>query len=211
MSLRVIGVGLGRTGTFSLKLAIDQLDLGPCHHMEEVLHNMPVQVPLWTAALDGRPDWKKIYSGYSSAVDWPNVCFFRELYKAYPDARFILTHRSPESWAVSFDETIYKMIAIREKMPPEMKEGLEMTRAVVARTGFPTGLNRQGLIEAFAAHNEAVKETIPSNQLLVYEVKDGWEPLCDFLGKPVPADPFPRSNDGVEFWDRFTYKKPDSP
>ena len=77
MNMHVIGAGVGRTGTYSLKLAINQLGIGPCHHMEEVLHNMPVQVPLWSAALGGLPDWQAIYSGYNSTVDWPTACFFR--------------------------------------------------------------------------------------------------------------------------------------
>jgi hypothetical protein len=206
MTITVIGAGLGRTGTYSLKLAINQLGIGPCHHMEEVLHNMPVQVPLWSAALGGRPDWQTIYNGYMSAVDWPTAGFFRELFKAYPAAKFILTHRSPESWADSFGSTIYKLMAGRDQAPPEMKEWLEMGAGVVAKTGFPDGLDRDGLIKAFKAHNEAVKNTIPADQLLVYEVKDGWDPLCDFLGKPVPSEPFPRTNDRAEFWDRVTGK-----
>ena len=136
MAMNVIGAGVGRTGTYSLKLAINQLGLGPCHHMEEVLHNMPVQVPLWSAALRGRPDWQAIYSGYNSTVDWPSACFFRELHTAFPDAKFVLTHRSPESWADSFGETIYKLLAAKDQAPPEMKAWLEMAAGVVAKTGF---------------------------------------------------------------------------
>lgn len=96
MTLKVIGTGVGRTGTYSLKLAINQLELGPCHHMEDVLHNMPVQVPLWSAAAAGTPDWSPIYDGFQSAVDWPTACFFRELAKAFPSAIFVLTARDPE-------------------------------------------------------------------------------------------------------------------
>ena len=206
MNMHVIGAGVGRTGTYSLKLAINQLGIGPCHHMEEVLHNMPVQVPLWSAALGGLPDWQAIYSGYNSTVDWPTACFFRELHKAYPDAKFVLTHRSPESWADSFGETIYKLLAGRDQAPPEMKEWLEMAAGVIAKTGFPDGLNRDGLINAFVTHNEAVKSAIPADQLLVFQVKDGWEPLCEFLDKPVPSGPFPRTNDLAEFWDRVAGK-----
>ena len=206
MALSVIGAGVGRTGTYSLKLAINRLGLGPCHHMEEVLHHMPVQVPLWSAALSGRPDWSAIYHGYESAVDWPTACFFRELHQAFPAARFILTHRSPESWADSFGATIYKLIAEREQAPPEMKAWLAMATGVIARTGFPDGLDRGGLIKAFAAHHDAVKKAIPSDRLLIYQVKDGWEPLCAFLGKAVPSDPFPRTNDRAEFWDRVAGK-----
>jgi hypothetical protein len=102
----VIGVGVGRTGTHSLKTAINQLGFGPCHHMEEVLQNMPVQVPLWSAAVNGSPDWRTIYSGYQSAVDWPTACFYHELLKEFPSAKFVLTQRSPENWADSFGSTI---------------------------------------------------------------------------------------------------------
>src|SRR5436190_15849029 len=94
LHMHVIGAGVGRTGTFSLKLALNRLGLGPCHHMEAVMQNMPVQVPHWAAALAGRADWGAIYAGFGSAVDWPTAAFFRELVKAYPSAKFILTHRN---------------------------------------------------------------------------------------------------------------------
>lgn len=206
MTIQVFGAGVGRTGTYSLKLAINQLGLGPCHHMEEVIHHMRVQVPLWSAALSGRPDWQAIYGGYNSAVDWPTAGFFRELSAAYPSAKCVLTHRSPESWADSFGATIYKLLAGKDKTPREMKAWLEMGEGVIAKTGFPGGLDRDGLIRGFVAHNEAVKKAIPANQLFVYEVKDGWAPLCEFLGVPVPAEAFPRTNDRAEFWDRVTGK-----
>ncbi|MEZ5461748.1 sulfotransferase family protein [Dokdonella sp.] len=201
MSLNVIGVGVGRTGTYSLKLAINQLGLGPCFHMEEVLKNMAVQVPLWSEALQGRADWETIYKGFTGAVDWPTAGFFRELLKKYPTAKFVLTERSPESWADSFGSTIFKLVAGKDKAPPEMRAWLDMAEAVIAWTGFPPDLDREGLMEAFVAHNRAVRECIPSNQLLVFEVRQGWEPLCDFLGTPIPAEEFPRSNDRGEFWD----------
>lgn len=206
MSMTVIGAGVGRTGTYSLKLAINQLGLGPCHHMEAVLHNMPAQVPLWSAAVSGRADWQAIYQGFQSAVDWPTAAFFRELLEAYPSARFVLTQRNPENWADSFSATIYKLLAGRDEAPDEMKAWLAMADSVIAKTGFPAGLDREGLIEAFLAHNEAVKKIVPASQLLVYEVKQGWGPLCEFLQVPPPDEPFPRTNDRAEFWDRVTGK-----
>ena len=139
MSLNVIGAGVGRTGTHSLKLALNQLGLGPCHHMEEVLHQMPVQVPLWTAAASRQPDWGAIYRGYKSAVDWPTAGFFRELNAAYPSARFVLTHRSSESWVQSFSETIYKLLAGKAEAPGEMHAWLDMAAGIIAKTGFPNG------------------------------------------------------------------------
>jgi hypothetical protein len=204
--MKVIGAGVGRTGTYSLKLAINELGLGPCHHMEAVLHNMPTQVPLWSAALGGNADWSAIYDGFESAVDWPTAAFFRDLLKAFPDAKFILTERDPDNWADSFGATIYKLLAGRDEGPPEMKAWLEMANDTIAKTGFPAGLDRDQLANAFIAHNEAVKATIPAKQLLIYEVKQGWGPLCEFLGVPAPAGDFPRTNDRAEFWDRVTGK-----
>ena len=203
MAVQVFGVGVGRTGTYSLKLAINQLGLGPCHHMEAVLTNISVQVPLWSAALTGRPDWHAIYRGFESAVDWPTAGFFRELIKAYPSAKFVLTQRDPQNWADSFQATIYKLLAGREQGPPELRAWLEMVDDVIAKTGFPRGLDRDELISAFVIHNEAVKTTIPAGQLLVYEVKEGWAPMCKFLNTRVPAEAFPRTNNREEFWDRF--------
>ena len=202
MTMRVIGAGVGRTGTYSLKLAINEIGFGPCHHMEEVLHHMPVQVPLWSAAAAGNPDWSRIYDGYPSAVDWPTACFFRELLAEYPDAKFILTEREPERWADSFGATIYKLLAGRDQAPEEMRAWLDMATAVIAKTGFPAGLDQDGLEKAFVAHNNAVRETIPAEQLLVFDVRQGWEPLCEFLGAPVPTTDFPRTNHREEFWDR---------
>ena len=204
--MHVIGAGVGRTGTYSLKLAINRLGFGPCHHMEEVLHHMPVQVPLWNNAVADRADWAKIYDGYPSAVDWPTACFFRELAETYPQAKFVLTERNPDNWADSFGATIYKLIAEREQGPPEMRDWLEMAASVIAKTGFPEGLDRAGLRAAFVAHNDAVKAAIPADRLLVYEVKQGWDPLCAFLGKDAPDEEFPRTNDRAEFWDRVTGK-----
>jgi len=202
MTTSIIGAGVGRTGTYSLKLALNRLGLGPCHHMEEVLHNMPVQVPLWSAATAGEPDWERIYDGYASAVDWPTAGFFRELVAEYPSAKFILTERDPVRWADSFGATIYTLLAGRDEAPPAIRDWLDMAAGVIARTGFPPGLDRDGLVAAFTAHNDAVRETIPASRLLVFEVKDGWEPLCAFLDVPVPDEEFPRTNHREEFWDR---------
>ena len=169
--------------------------------MEEVLHNRPRQVDLWAAALDGHQDWSAIYQGYESAVDWPTAGFFRELNTVYPSAKFVLTHRSPQSWAESFSSTIYKLLEGRDEAPEEMRAWFDMVIGVTDKTGFPRGLDAPSLMRAFSAHNDAVKSTIPDDRLLVFEVKDGWTPLCEFLGVPVPDEPFPRTNDRSEFWD----------
>ncbi len=198
--MQVIGAGLGRTGTYSLKAALNQLGLGPCHHMEAVRQDMPGQVPLWDAAVAGHPDWAAIFQGYGSAVDWPTASFFRELAGAYPQAKFVLSVRSPESWAESFGDTIYKVLGGRDNAPPAMHAWLEMVVQVLEKAGIPGGLDREGLIKAFNAHNEAVKAAIPAERLLVFEAKQGWAPLCAFVGKPVPEGDFPRTNDREEFF-----------
>ena len=190
MAIKIIGAGVGRTGTYTLKLAINQLGYGPCHHMEEVLKNMDVQVSLWSEAIKGNTNWSAIYDGFNSAVDWPTAGFYRELIKEYPTAKFILTERSPESWADSFGSTIYKLVGGRDKAPEKMHNWLNMVNKVLIKTGFPDGLDRDGLIKGFIAHNKAVRETIPEEQLLIFQVKDGWEPLCEFLNTPVPDKPF---------------------
>jgi hypothetical protein len=201
MAINIIGVGVGRTGTYSLRLAINQLGKGPCHHMEEVLKNMDDQVSLWSDAVDGNANWDAIYEGFNSAVDWPTAGFYRELVKEYPTAKFILTERSPETWADSFGSTIYKLIEGRDKAPEKMHKWLNMVNKVLIKTGFPDGMDREGLINGFIAHGKAVRETIPAEQLLIFQVKDGWEPLCNFLDVPVPTEAFPRTNNREEFWE----------
>jgi hypothetical protein len=207
MELKVIGTGVGRTGTYSTKLALNELGFGPCHHMEEVIFNMLTQVPLWKDAAEGKPDWEAIYKGYNSTVDWPTAAFTRELSEAYPDAKFVHTMRSPESWVASFSETIYKLLSNIDEAPKEMQGWLKMVVSVTEKTGFPVGLDKTGLINAFNAHTETVKKAVPASNLLMFQVKDGWAPLCEFLGVPVPDSPFPRSNDRGEFWDKVSGKK----
>lgn len=199
--MKVIGAGLGRTGTYSLKLAINRLGFGPCFHMEAVLQDRQTQVPLWTEALDGSPDWTAIYDGFQSAVDWPTAAFYHALYKEYPAARFVLTVRSPESWADSFGATIARLVEGRDEAPEDMRPWLEMVRRLLDQNGLEAGLSRDALAERFSTHAEAVKAAIPAEQLLVFDVKQGWAPLCAFLGAEAPDEPFPRTNDRGEFWD----------
>jgi hypothetical protein len=199
--MHVIGSGLGRTGTYSLKFALNQLGLGPCHHMEEVLHNMSRQVPLWEAVVAGKADWAAAYDGFASAVDWPTASFYRELAAVYPDAKFVLSTRSAESWAESFGETIYAVLHGRDQAPPDKRDWLEMVVKIIAKAGIPLGLDHDGLVKAFKAHEAAVKAAIPAGRLLVFDVKQGWAPLCAFVGKPVPAEPFPRTNDREQFFE----------
>lgn len=202
MTLNVIGTGLGRTGTYSLKLALTELDLGPCYHMEEVILQMPKQLPKWQAAVAGKPDWQDIYEGYKSAVDWPTASYFSELHAAYPNAKFVHTVRTPESWVASFSETIQKLMQGKDSAPPGMRDWLEMSTVAIAKAGVTASATPEELVNAFEAHTAAVKAAIPASQLLMFDVKEGWAPLCAFLGVNMPPTDFPRTNSRQDFWDK---------
>ncbi len=211
MTLKIIGAGLGRTGTLSLMMALEQLGFGPCHHMRKVFENMATQVPLWDAAVRGVPDWAAVFDGFNSAVDWPAASFYRELHAAYPEAKFILTLRSAESWLASYSATIRILVADRNRLPPDMHAWHAMTGAVKEKAGIFDMMDDAALLRAFSAHTEAVKAAIPAGQLLTYEVKQGWGPLCDFLRVAVPEGEFPRSNDSATFWDNKPFRPDGQP
>ena len=200
--LKVIGAGLGRTGTASLKTALEELGFGPCHHMEEVFAHMAVQVPLWLAALDGSPDWEKTFAGYRSSIDWPSVAFLPELAARFVKAKFVLSVRDPNNWAESFSSTIQKLMSDQVPVPDNWADWLVMAKAVNARSGIGPTMDKAALAAAFNAHTDRVKALIPPAQLLIFDVKQGWAPLCAFLGVATPDTPFPRRNDRVAFWEK---------
>lgn len=199
MTLKAISAGYGRTGTMSLKLALEQLGFGPCHHMIEVIENGEKQVPLWNDALAGNPDFDAIYTGYRSAVDWPTAAFWKELAEDYPDAKIILSSRSAESWYASISETILAAVWAPETWPPQAVDWFTMVSKVLERS-FGGAKTKDELIANFLAHEAEVKAAIPAGRLLVHSAKDGWEPLCAFLGVPVPDGPYPRTNSKEEFF-----------
>ena len=201
MSLRVIGLGVGRTGTFSMKLALEELGFGPCYHMEEVDEKSPEQVAMWVSAAAGKVDWEQVYAGYNAAVDWPTAAFTRELVAQYPDAKFILTVRDSEKWYARFSQTIYPLIQPTEDTPSDLLPFLAMVVAVVEKTGFRIPSTKDEILSAYHRHTETVTGTIPPDRLLVFDVKEGWEPLCRFLGVSVPAKDFPKTNNTQDFWD----------
>lgn len=205
MGLAVIGAGFGRTGTMSLKLALEQLDYGPCHHMEEVFFN-PGQLPLWQAAVAGeKVDWDAVFEGYNSTADWPGAHFWRELAAFYPDSKVVLTTRSVDSWWDSYSGTIMKFNQILPDEAPEHVRALsQLAKTLVGERTFGTTFDDERAGKAaYRNHLEAVTASIPADRLLCFDVRDGWEPLCAFLGKPVPHGAFPRANTSAEFWDNF--------
>lgn len=198
MTLKVIGAGLGRTGTLSLKLALERLGLGPCYHMMEVFAR-PEAPELWCEAADGRPDWERIFDGYNSTVDWPSASFYRQLADAYPDAKVILTERDPEAWFASTQATIFNF-------PPQQGEPNPWQRMVAKVIGgmFDGRMReREHVISVYERHNAEVRASIPAERLLIYYAEQGWAPLCDFLGLPVPDEPMPHLNSTEEFRTRF--------
>lgn len=199
MTIEVIGAGWGRTATNSLKLGLEQLGFGRCHHMWEVANDQDRLVPLWNDALDGNPDWSAIFEGDRSAVDWPVAGFWKELSAYYPEARVILTTRTPESWYASISETILKVIDDPEQAPEPARPVTRMAkRAVIQSIG--SDWSPEVLTRLFREHEEKVRTSISADRLLVFDPKDGWEPLCRFLGVPAPSGPFPRSNHRDEFF-----------
>jgi hypothetical protein len=194
MSLQVIGAGFGRTGTMSLKLALEQLGFGPCHHMVEVFAH-PESIPLWTEAAEGKPQWDRIFQGYRAAVDWPTATFYAGLADHYPDAKVVLTERDPESWFKSTQATIFNF-----PMDPQTTDPWQrMVQRVVGDLFDLDMHNHDKVISVFKAHNARVREVIPADRLLVYEVAQGWEPLCRFLEVAVPDGPMPKVNSTEEF------------
>lgn len=203
MSLKVIGAGFGRTGTLSLKTALEALGFNPCYHMTEVIEH-PEHVGFWNRAIDGEiSDWDEVLGQYGATVDWPACHFYEELAHFYPDAKVVLSVRDPDRWFDSMDETILMMakqqVQNQAQATPPPDGGMTKFGGLIYEQTFQLDFSRQNVIAAFERHNAEVMRRIPAERLLVYEVSQGWEPLCAHLGVPVPDVPFPRVNDREEF------------
>lgn len=207
--MKVIGAGFGRTGTASLKRALELLGFNPCYHMEEVFSHRE-HIPTWEAATRGEPvDWGPFFQGWEATVDWPGCTFYKEILAAYPEAKVLLSVRDPDRWYDSCINTIY---AITHTFPlrlvgpllPGIGGALDMPRQLVfERTFGGRFADKAHALSVWHAHIDDVKATIPAEKLLVFDVKQGWEPLCRFLEVPVPDQPFPHVNDTAEFQGRI--------
>ena len=198
--IEVIGAGFGRTATASLKRALEVLGFGPCDHMHENFDH-PERFALWREAMHrkdaGEPiDWRPLLSDYRAVVDWPGEHFWRELASAHPQAKVVLTVRDPDRWCDSISTTIFPLLLHLAETGGESLPGdIILDRTFAHRTD-----DRAHVMAVYAAHNEAVREEIGPDRLLVFDVKEGWEPLCAFLGLPVPdGEAFPHLNDTAEF------------
>ena len=203
-----------RTGTLTQKVALEMLGFGPCYHMVDVLADLD-QAKLWQRALDGEAPWEQIFDGFNSTVDWPGGYFYRELIDVYPDAKVLLSVREPQAWERSMRETVWavrhgeslvRLLSSAQAHVNEQWRGfLEMIDRLVweGEGTFASGhAEPQQLIDTMIRHNREVEEVVPSERLLVWDVKEGWERLCEFLEARVPPQPFPHVNDRTEFLNR---------
>lgn len=198
--LKVIGAGFGRTGTLSLKAALEELGFGPCYHMIE-LFEKPGATEQWAAIVRGEPvDWNTVFDGYQATVDWPACAMYKELMQAYPEAKVLLSVRDPEKWYESVASTIY---GSSHSDPASLHA--RMTDALIWQGTFQGRFKEKDYaIAVFQQHNEEVKRYVPPEKLLVYDVKEGWQPLCTFLQVAEPAQkPFPHLNDRESFLNRL--------
>ncbi len=212
--IALIGAGLPRTGTLTQKLALEELGLEPCYHWVNVIADLD-QVGLWDRALDGEAPWEEIFNDHRSTADWPGGYFYRELMDFYPEAKVLLSVREPESWERSFRQTIWTMCHGETLMPllsraraqvdPRWQRYLALVDRMFwgSQGTFAAGhADPAQLIAQMLEHNEEVKRVVPAERLLVWEVTDGWEPLCEFLEVDVPDGPLPHANDRDTFLER---------
>lgn len=213
--MRVIGAGLPRTGTLTQKVALEMLGFEPCYHWVNVLADLD-QVDVWNRALDGERVWDEVFADVQATVDWPGGYFWRELMDHYPDAKVLLSVRDPLKWEPSFRETIWNMghgeniinllSSARALVDPQWSRYVKLVdrmfwsgRGTFAASGHE---RPEQLIAEFERHNAEVKATVPPERLLVWNVTEGWEPLCEFLEVPVPGEPMPHANDRETFLGR---------
>jgi hypothetical protein len=202
---RVIGAGWGRTGTASLKQALEQLGFGPCHHMVEVIAT-PKDVPTWVSAARGtKIEWPTFLRGWGAICDFPGALYYRELAEAFPEAKVVLTVRDAEGWYESMRTTIVDSLTrfpnrfIVKHLPYIGAPARVMNPSPLKAKVMDRFADKPAIIAQFEAHTEEVKRVIPPERLLAFDVKQGWGPLCAFLGVPVPDGPFPRVNDAKQF------------
>ncbi len=198
MALQVVGAGFGRTGTLSLKNALEKIGFGPCYHMMEVFPR-PEHVAMWhRLAFGGTIDWDALFGDFRATVDWPSARWWREIAAHYPNAKVLLSLRDPEAWYKSMMETIYQPMKhpAPDHAPELVRMQNQMVRKAILDETFDNRFeDKAHAIAVFNRHNQEVRDTVDPRRLLVFDVREGWAPLCRFLEVPVPSEPFPRLND----------------
>jgi len=198
LKVKVVGAGFGRTGTLSLKSALEKLGCGPCYHMMEVFPR-PEHVAMWhRLTFENLMDWDLLFRDFQATVDWPAARWWREIAAHYPEAKVLLSVRDPESWYKSMVDTIFQPMKwpVPEGVPEIVRLQNEMVRKAILTETFDNRFeDKAHAIEIFTRHTQEVRDTIDPARLLVFDVKEGWAPLCRFLQVPIPDEPFPRLND----------------
>lgn len=195
MGLQVIGAGTGRTGTSSLRQALEFLLGQPCYHMAELLAN-PDHVTFWLeGALDGQPDWQRALAKYGAGVDWPVAAFWPELSAAFPNALILLSKRPADEWWESASKTIYAPRNRKEGSLAELSQELSRTRFPI----HPIIHDKVASMQLYEEWNRSVIEKAPADRLVIWNVGDGWQPLCNALDLPIPEIPFPHKNTKADF------------
>ncbi len=218
--MRVIGAGLPRTATTTQMLALEKLGFAPCYHMRDLLADLEKGLPLWEAVLEGKPDWGAIFGDAQSTVDWPAGRYYEQLMEAYPDAKVLLSVRSADGWVRSMRETVWGIFFAdsvmrhlsdaRALLDPLWGRYIELMKTInwdpVAGSMIPVQETHtdDGFAQVMQRWNDQVEATVPSDRLLVWDPKEGWEPLCEFLEVSVPQEPLPRTNDTEAFKDGIT-------
>ena len=202
-ALKVVGAGWGRTGTTSTLAALNILGLGPCYTFYTIMSEKPEHFAQWQAAYAGeKMDWPALFDGFNSVVDWPACDFYPELLKLWPEAKVILNVRDPESWYTSMVNTIWEVYENlrRAGQTAETNPLYRLLQTMLWDGTFHGRFEDKAYaIDLFEQHNARVKAALPAEKLLVFDVKQGWEPLCRFLNVPVPDQQFPHVNDTEAF------------
>ncbi len=204
MTIKVVGAGFGRTGTLSLKKALEQLGFEKCYHMVEVGHH-PEHKQRWAEAHRGiNIDWDQLFEGYQASVDWPSCNLWREQAAYFPDSKILLSLRDPDSWYDSVMNTIYpSSSALVDSEDENLRASGHWAMEVIWNRIFDNRMeDRAHVINVFNQHNQSVIDEVPADRLLVFEAKDGWVPLCDFLEVPLPESDYPKVNTTEEFLNR---------
>ena len=202
--LAVIGAGFGRTGTLSLKQALEKLGFDACYHMAEVATH-PEHAELWLRAWRGEDVWDTLFAGYRAAVDWPAAAFWPRLMEHYPDAKVLLSVRDGESWFKSASSTIFQSMEHARRSPDErLRSRLKMANEIIREGTFDGRLmDRDHAISVYEANVAKVRAEVPADRLIEFQASDGWAGLCEPLGLPEPEDPYPWVNTSEEFLDRW--------
>jgi hypothetical protein len=207
--LKLLNAGLGRTGTTSLQVALERLGYGPCYHMFDIVSSEERLAQWESIIIDGRqPDWAAVFDGFSAIVDGPPSLHYAQIMKAFPEAKVVLTVRDAEGWYRSTRDTLYQFVVRNRETPPE--EGTRQARVfrmtnVMMWDGLLGGRfdDQAYAMDVYRRYNQEVIDTVDADRLLVYDVKQGWEPLCAFLGIEVPAEEFPHVNTTASMRERM--------